>query len=140
MSYLGNQTGTGVGTSIPLPLAVASGGTSASTIIGAKTALGIISAANDGNLVESGTTAQRGAATQYKIRFDVDTSKYEGSTGSTWSSIGGGALNDVFFVNKKTLTVNTTIVSGEGAIVNGPLVIADGVTVTIQDNGSMVVI
>jgi hypothetical protein len=138
MAYLGNQVG--AGTSIPLPLAITSGGTSASTIIGAKTALGIISAVNDGTLIESGTTAQRGAATQYKVRFNVDTSKYEGSNGSNWSSIGGGALNDVFFVNKKTLSVNTTIAAGEGAIVKGPLVIGNGVTVTIQDNGSLAVI
>jgi hypothetical protein len=138
MSYLGNEVVAGA--PIPLPLAVASGGTSASTIIGAKTALGIISAANDGNLVESGTTAQRGVATQYKIRFNVDTSKYEGSTGSSWASIGGGALNDVFYVNKNILSVNTTINTGENAMSAGPITIADGVTVTVPDGSTWTVV
>ena len=137
MAYLGNQPG--VGSSIPLPLNISSGGTSATSILGAKTALGIISAANDGNLVESGTTAQRGVATQYKIRFNVDTSKYEGSTGSTWASIGGGALNDVFYVNKNILTVNTTINTGDNAISAGPITIADGVTITLQDGATWTV-
>jgi hypothetical protein len=138
MSYIGNSAGTNQ--VIPLPLAVTSGGTSASTIIGAKTALGIISNANDGTLVESGTTAQRGSATQYKIRFNIDTGSYEGANGAVWAGIGGGARNDVFFVNKNTVTVDTTIAAGENAMSAGPITIADGVTVTIDDNATWTVV
>ena len=137
MSYLGNQPSSSGG--IQLPLAVESGGTGAATVVGAKTALGIISGPNDGTIIESGTTAQRGPATTYKIRLNVDTAKYEGSNGSQWTSIGGGALSDVFYVNKNTLTIDTTINTGENALSTGPITIADGVTVTLADGATWTV-
>lgn len=138
MSYIGKQPSNG--SYIPLPLSIESGGTSSVTAVAAKAALGIISGENDGTLVESGTTAQRGPATQYKIRFNIDTGSYEGANGAMWAGIGGGARNDVFFVNKNTLTTDTTISSGENAICGGPVTIADGVTLTIEEGGTLTVV
>ena len=138
MSYLGNQIV--VGSTLQLPLIISHGGTNASTIIGAKTTLGVISSQNDGTFIESGTTAQRGPATTYKIRFNVDTSKYEGSTGSQWSPIAGGARNDVFFVNSNRLVINTTINSGENAVTAGPINIDNGVTILMDNNSTWTIV
>jgi hypothetical protein len=122
MAYLGTQPALGY-LLAETPLSVAAGGTSAATIIGAKTALGVISAQNDGTVIESGTTAQRGAPTQYKIRFNIDTSKYEGANGAAWTSIGGGDGND-FTQN------NLTVAAGTGRSLVGPITLTGIMTIS----------
>lgn len=138
MAYLGvtSDTPTQI---IPLPLDVASGGTASNNATSAKIALGVISAANDGTIVESGTTAQRGSPTVTKVRYNIDTSGFEGATGSNWTAL-GGAKNDVFYVNKNILNANTTINAGENAMSAGPVTVADGVTVTISSGATWTIV
>jgi hypothetical protein len=87
-------------------------------------------------LLPSGTTAQRPADGQAKLRFNTDLAKFEGHNGSAWGSLGGatGGGNDaVFYTNGQTVTANYTVPSGQNAMSAGPITIADGVTVTISD-------
>jgi hypothetical protein len=85
-------------------------------------------------LLPMGTSAQRPAGGQAKLRFNTDLAKFEGHNGTAWGSLGGatGGGNDaVFYVNGQTVTANYTIPSGQNAMSAGPITIADGVTVSI---------
>ena len=44
----------------------------------------------DGVVIPVGTTAQRGTATQGKIRYNTTNSEFEGYTGTSWGPFGGG--------------------------------------------------
>ena len=82
-----------------------------------------------------GTTAERPTGASGMIRFNTTLSKYEGFSGSAWSSIGGGATgggsDDIFIENGQTVTTNYTLTTGKNALSAGPITIADGVTVTV---------
>jgi hypothetical protein len=94
-------------------------------------------------LLPMGTTAQRPAAGQAKLRFNTDLAKFEGHNGTAWGSLGGatGGGNDaVFYVNGQTVTADYTIPSGQNAMSAGPITIADGVTVTISTGSNWVVV
>jgi len=43
-------------------------------------------------------------------------------------------------VNPSTISQNTTIKTGSNAMVAGPITIADGVTVTIEDGATLVIV
>lgn len=43
----------------------------------------------NGVIIPSGTTAQRGPSTTATIRYNTDTSQFEGYSGTNWSSLGG---------------------------------------------------
>jgi hypothetical protein len=58
---------------------------------------------------------------------------------NSWASAGGPA-GDIFYLNSKTVTANRTITSTENAMSSGPITIADGVTVTIQDGGEWAIV
>jgi hypothetical protein len=60
---------------------------------------------------------------------------FKGNLGTTGSRAG-----DIFRVNAQTLDTNTTIAATENASAAGPLVIDTGVTLTIADGGSLVVL
>lgn len=84
----------------------------------------------------SGTTAQRdGTPVAGYIRFNSDITKFEGYTGTAWSSVGGGATGGgsdaVFIENGQTVTTNYTLTTGNNAGSFGPITIDAGVTVTI---------
>lgn len=92
-----------------------------------------------------GTTAQQPANGAGKIRFNADTSKFEGNTGSAWGSLGGGGAtgggsNAVFWENDASITSNYTITAGRNAGTFGPVSVADGVTVTVPSNSTWTVI
>jgi hypothetical protein len=94
-------------------------------------------------LLPSGTTAQRPADGQAKLRFNTDLAKFEGHNGTAWGSLGGatGGGNDaVFYVNGQTVTANYTVPAGQNAMSAGPISIADGVTVTISDGSVWTVV
>ena len=44
--------------------------------------------------IPSGTTAQRGTSTTGALRFNSQTSEFEGYNGTEWGTIGGGGLTD----------------------------------------------
>ena len=52
----------------------------------------------------------------------------------------GGAINDVFYENAKTITSNYTLAGDRNAMTAGPITIADGVTVTISDGATWTVV
>jgi hypothetical protein len=91
-----------------------------------------------------GTTAQRPAAADGKIRFNSDTDKFEGYDGTAWGQLGGGATgggaDQVFVENDQTVTTNYTIPATKNAMSTGPVTINSGVTVTVSSGARYVVI
>ena len=91
-----------------------------------------------------GSTAERPTGAIGKIRFNSTLSRYEGYSGSAWSSIGGGATgggsDQVFVENDQIVTVDYTITSGKNASSAGPITINSGITVTVPSGSSWVVV
>jgi len=58
---------------------------------------------------------------------------YNASTQKWEVGIAGGAVEEVFYENKTTLSTDYTITSGYNAMTAGPITIDDGVTVTVPD-------
>jgi hypothetical protein len=91
-----------------------------------------------------GTTAQRPAGADGKIRFNSDTDKFEGYDGTAWGQLGGGATgggaDQVFVENGQNVTTNYTIPSTKNAMSTGPITVDDGVSVTISSGSRWVVI
>jgi hypothetical protein len=56
----------------------------------------------------------------------------------TWAS--AGAISDVFYENTQTVSANYTIPVGRNAMSAGPITIATGVTVTISEGSSWVIV
>ncbi len=92
-----------------------------------------------------GTTAQRPVApVNGDIRYNSDTSKYEGYSGSAWGQLGGGATgggaDTIFVLNGQTVTVDYTIPTGFNASSVGPITISDGITVTLPASSNWVIL
>jgi hypothetical protein len=94
--------------------------------------------------VPKGTAAQRGTSVAGKFRYNTDLNKFEGYNGTAWGTVGGGAtggaLDDVFYENGKTVTANYTLNSNKNAISAGPITINSGVSVVIPDGSRWVVV
>ena len=96
--------------------------------------------------VPVGTTAQRPTGASGKLRYNSDTSSYEGynSTNGTWTSIGGGATgggaDQVFVENGVTVTTDYTITTNKNALSTGPITINSGVAVTVPTGSRWVII
>jgi hypothetical protein len=124
---------------------VANGGTNATTAAQALINLGERTSATGSLIVPSGTTGQQDAspAAGY-LRFNTSISKFEGYTGSAWSSVGGGATGGgsdaVFVQNGQTVTTSYSIPSGQNAMSTGPITVNSGVTVTIPSGSRWVVL
>ena len=59
---------------------------------------------------------------------------------STGSGASGGGADSIFYENDQTVTTSYTITEGKNAMTTGPITIADGVTLTIPDGSTFVVI
>lgn len=117
-------------------LAIADGGTGASTAADALVNLGERTGATGSVKLPVGTSAQRdGSPAAGYIRFNDDLDQFEGYNGTAWSSVGGGATGGgadrVFMENDQTVTTNYTITSGRNAVTAGPISIDAGVSVVI---------
>jgi len=93
----------------------------------------------------SGTTAERdGSPNAGYVRFNSDTSGFEGYNGSAWGALGGGATgaggDEVFYENEQTVTTNYTITSNENAMSAGPVTVNTGVTVTVPSGSTWVIV
>ena len=91
--------------------------------------------------IPTGTTAQRpGTPANGDIRYNSDTSSYEGYKNGNWLPLGGGATgggtNDVFYENAIHVTANYTITSGKNAMSAGPITVDSGVTVTVPSGST----
>jgi len=91
-----------------------------------------------------GTTAQRPTPADGKVRFNTDTTKFEGYNGTSWGQLGGGATgggaDEVFVQNDQVVTSNYTIPVGKNALSTGPITINSGVVVTVSAGSRYVVI
>lgn len=92
-----------------------------------------------------GTTAQRPAVpVTGDVRYNSDTTKYEGYSNGAWGQLGGGATgggaDQIFNLNGQTVTTDYTIPTGFNASTVGPLTIASGITVTVPDNSNWVIL
>lgn len=118
-------------------LAIADGGTGASTAAQAKINLQVVTGATGSQVVPAGTQAQRdGSPAAGYFRFNSDVSKFEGYNGAAWGSVGGGATgggsdeavieNDVF--------VTTSYTIGNGALTTCTISIASPAVITMTNN------
>lgn len=82
-----------------------------------------------------GTNGQRPTPATGYFRFNTDLVKFEGYNGTSWGSVGGGAVggstDDAFYENTTTITADYTITTGKNAMSAGPITINPGVTVTV---------
>lgn len=78
------------------------------------------------------------------IRFNSTLATFEGYSGTSWGSIGGGATGGgsdaVFNLNDKVVTTSYTIASTKNANSVGPLTINSGVVITISSGSRWVVL
>ena len=86
----------------------------------------------------AGTTAQRDPSPQFgDQRANSDSTAMEWWNGTTWAPMGGGATgapnNPFIYENDIHVTANYTVTSGKNAMSAGPIIVDDGVTVTIPD-------
>ena len=94
--------------------------------------------------VPVGTEAQRPTPAAGQLRFNNETTQFEGYNGTAWGSIGGGATggggDQVFVQNDQVVTENYTIPADKNAMSTGNITINAGVTVTISTGSRWVVI
>lgn len=128
-------------------LAVADGGTGASTASGARAnllAVGYTSTTGSA-AIPTGTTAQRdGSPNAGYFRFNSTLNKAEIYTGAAWGSVGGGATgaggDEVFVENSVTVTTSYTLSTNKNALSVGPITVNSGVAVTVPTGARWVVL
>ena len=124
-------------------IAVANGGTAATTAAQARINLGLQTGSTLSDILASGTTAQRDSspAAGY-TRLNTDKSQLEVYNGTAWVSSGavGAGGNSVFFENDQTVTTSYTLTSNKNAMSTGPITINTGITVTIPTGARWVIL
>lgn len=93
----------------------------------------------------AGTTAERPSTpVEGHIRFNTTLEQYEGYNGTSWGTIGGGASgapnNAFMYEHDKTVTADYTMTANKNSVSAGPITIANGVTVTIPNNSTWVIV
>jgi len=128
-------------------LAIADGGTGASTAANARTNLLAVgyTATTGSATIPSGTTGQRDASPSSGFfRFNSTVGKFEGYNGTAWGSVGGGATgaggDEVFVENGTTVTTSYTLSTNKNAVSVGAITINSGVTVTVPSGARWVVL
>jgi len=83
--------------------------------------------------VPVGNTVQEPAnAAVGMLRFNTDTTQFEGYNGNVWGGIGGAQAGGAIITNNQTATVNYTITSTQNGFSVGPVSVANGVVITIS--------
>jgi hypothetical protein len=135
---------TGNAANVTGTVALANGGSGATTAAQAKINLEVVTAATGSARLPSGTTAQRdGTPAAGFFRFNSTLTRFEGYNGSSWGSVGGatgGGSDDVFYENGQTVTTNYTISTSKNAMSAGPITISSGITVTVPSGSVWVVV
>ena len=94
--------------------------------------------------VSSGTSAERPTAVEGMIRYNTDSTAYEGYDGTNWSSLGGGATggggDQVFNLNTMEVTTSYSLPTGKNAVSVGAITINSGVSVTIPSGQRWVIL
>ena len=92
-----------------------------------------------------GTEAERdGSPSSGFIRFNTDSSQFEGYNGTAWSSVGGGATgggSDQWALeHDNTITASYTIGTGKNVISAGPLTVNSGAVVTVPSGSNWAIV
>lgn len=92
----------------------------------------------------AGTVAQRsGSPVNGMLRYNSEYSRFEGYAGGSWGGLGGASGtngNAVFYENDTNVTSSYTISTGKNAMSAGPITVDSGVTVTVPDNSTWVIV
>jgi len=93
------------------------------------------------SILPASTTGNRDLVPQAGfLRFNTTIVQFEGYNGTDWSQVGGGAtgggVDQVFYNNSQHVTVDYTIPTGKNSMSAGPIIVDDGITVTVP-NGSV---
>jgi hypothetical protein len=96
-------------------------------------------------LIPKGTTAQRPVVpVEGEIRYNTDTSQFEGYSAGAWGQLGGGATggggDQVFVENGVTVTADYTLSTNKNASSVGPITINATKTVTIPSGQRWVIL
>ena len=96
-------------------------------------------------LIPKGTTAQRPVSpVDGEMRYNTDTSQFEGYANGAWGQLGGGATgaggDEVFVENGVTVTADYTLTTGKNAESVGPITINTGITITVPSGQRWVVL
>lgn len=95
----------------------------------------------DAILVPVGTTAQRPTGATGYIRYNSTTGGFEGYSGASWGSLGGGNTTTYgLWENNATISANYTITAGNNAMSAGPITVASGITVTVPSGSTWTVV
>ncbi len=97
--------------------------------------------------IPAGTTGQRpGSADTGMFRYNTTLNQFEGYSNTGWGAIGGGAgatggsTDEVFMENDQTVTTDYTLGTNKNAVSVGNLTVNNGVTITIPNNATWVVL
>ena len=112
---------------------------------------------NDAVFLPVGNTTQRPVGANGMFRFNSDTSTFEGYANGSWGTIAGSGAGgyykgnlgptgntdnkaNLYRINSNTQSNNVTINAGENALTAGPMVIASGFNLTIEEGGRVVIV
>jgi hypothetical protein len=89
-----------------------------------------------------GTGARDGSPTAGYLRFNSDTTSFEGYNGSAWGAIGGGGntVSEGLFEHANTISANYSITSGNNAMSGGPITINSGISVTVPSGSTWTIV
>jgi hypothetical protein len=129
-------------------LAVADGGTGASTAENARLNLSAVgyTTTTGSVIITSGTSAQRdGSPVNGYFRYNSETNLFEGYVNGAWGNVGGGqyfglAATKAIAYNSRTIAENVTVTAGNNGLSAGPITIDTGFTVTVQTNAAWVIV
>ncbi len=96
-------------------------------------------------ILPAGNTSQRGSTSSGYMRFNTDSLKFEGYSGTAWESfdagiIGGGGTDKMFFLNDLVITASYTVPATKNAMTTGPISVDPGVVVTIPGTSTWTII
>jgi hypothetical protein len=92
-------------------------------------------------VIPSGTSAERdGSPSNGYFRYNSDLDSFEGYVDGAWGGVGGAQAGGVIYENGQTISADYTITAGKNGLSVGPIVIEDGVSVTVPSGSNWVVI